>query len=73
MYIIIVLLFWNCLLYAPYDYEYIKLRKKKQFFVRWDPQSESFVKIRVRSCIIDEEHTNPPKIIKGAFKSSLKD
>lgn len=59
---IVLLLLWIPSLYAPYDANQIgKQRKHKNFFIRYDPKMDCFVRIRIHSCIIDEEHLNQPE------------
>jgi hypothetical protein len=59
---LLFLLLTTLSLYAPYDpNKYHNGPKQKNFFIKWDPKTESFVRIRVSSCIVEEPLYQPER------------
>jgi hypothetical protein len=49
-------------LYAPYDPNPgQKPKTYGNFFIKWDPKTESFVRIRVSSCIVETPFYRPER------------
>lgn len=52
------LLFLLCIcftLYAPYDPNPVNGNKKRNhFFIRYDPKTDSFIRIRIHDCVIEK-------------------